>query len=195
MSDENIDPNKVDSDTAPNLQVVIEDVQPDGTSGFRNLNREIVQGDSALQQVDFRNSDLVEVMDAYDADGNSIAFNSTHHDGQFHYTLYLSQSVQPGLALTYGTDGIMRNKLNEGPDGTFSYDLTHWPSGNVATRRVEVHRLPTGAELLQVSTNATSRVRNGRTEVLLDQIVPVDGSVALSYRYRLTPENSSPPTR
>jgi hypothetical protein len=85
--------------------------------------------------------------------------------------------------------------LDEGPEqGTFSYELEHFPQAGTAIRRVEVHQLPLGAELLSFSTNATQRIRNNRNEVVLDQIVPASGSIGLSYRYRLVPAPASTPS-
>src|SRR5690242_17423812 len=65
---------------------------------------------------------------------------------------------------------------------------------NVPTRRVEVQRLPLGAELLELSSKAASRVRNGRTEVVIDQVVAPGAGLPLSFRYRLKSGIAEAPT-
>ncbi len=196
LSEEDIDLNRMDTNAAPNAQVMIENLQPDGTSQFRNIIRQLwtpPDGREPLLELQFVNSDFVDLRHVYDDEANSLPFVTTHRVQRFHYTVSLHEPVLPGHSITYGSEGTMRNKVDEEAEhGTFSYSFNHSPNASVATRRVEIHRLPAGAELLEVSSNATSRVRNGRVEIVLDQNVPAGESVALSYRYRLAP--ATPPT-
>lgn len=186
LAEEAVDLNSVGLDAAPQTQVVIEDLQPDGTSRFRNVIREVLEGQEPLGQLQFINSDFVEVRRVTDAEGNTLPFTTANYEGHFQYTVTLAKAVAPGSAITYGCEGIMRGKVDQEPElGTFSYRFTHSPNSGVPTRRVEVHRLPAGAQLLEVSSGAASRVRKGRTEIVLDQIVPAGGSITLAYRYRL----------
>ena len=194
LENEGIDLNKVDLTAAPATQVMIENLQPDGTSRFLSVLRFVIEGSEPLDKIQFMNSDIVEVQRLVDADGNTIPFTATHRDQHFYYHAALKKPVPAGGTLFYGTEGIVRNKVDEGPEpGMFSYQFTHTPSSGVPTRRVEVHRLPPGAKLLEVSNNASQRVRDGRTEVLIDEVVPPSGSVSLSYRYRLNGRHSGSP--
>ncbi|MCP4641525.1 MAG: Ig-like domain-containing protein, partial [bacterium] len=69
---------------------------------------------------------------------------------------------------------------------TFEYKLTHYPSANVPTRRIERYRLPEGAKLVLLQPKElVQRVVNGRIEFGRDEMVPVDGGVTTHFRYRL----------
>jgi hypothetical protein len=184
LYEEDIEMDTPGATNVPIVQVMIEDVQPDGTAWFRAVARSRVEGEEPLRQVGFVNSDVVDIQQIYDATGNEVTFKSIHQDGRFQYTFQLREPLAPGSELTYGSQGIIRNQIEEREPGVFSYRAAHYPNSGVPTRRVEVYRLPEGAELLEYSRNATSRVRNGRTEVVMDEIVPPGEGSELSYRYR-----------
>ncbi len=181
-----IDLAKVDVQTAPLTQVMIEELQADGNSRFRGVIRSVNRSDESQTRLQFINSDHIELQRMVDAEGNTIPFTATHADRIFRYSATLPKPVPPGGTLLYASEGVARNKVNQNADlGTFTYRFTHSPASGVPTRRVEVHRLPPGAEVLEVSANATKRERNGRMEIVLDEIVQPRGSVTLAYRYRL----------
>jgi hypothetical protein len=181
-----IDLDKVSLETAPMTQVMIEDVQMNGTIRFRNVIRGVNRGTEPQDKLQFINSDIVQLQRLVDAEGNSIPSTAVHKDRIFRYSATLPKPVAPGGTLLYGSEGITRNKVQAGAEpGTFSYRFTHTPGANLPVRRVEVHRLPPGAELLEFSSNATKREADGRVEVVLDQIVEPSGHVTLEYHYRV----------
>ena len=62
----------------------------------------------------------------------------------------------------------------------------HWPANGVATLRVETHRLPAGAQVLE-TTPADLPVRllpDGRLELRVAKIIPPNGSITVHIRYR-----------
>jgi hypothetical protein len=186
LGEAGIDLEAADSKTAPYTQVEIEDLQPDGTSRFRSVTRQVIAGDEPLRQLQFMNSDFVDLQRLLDLEGNTIPFVSMHNAEHFHYTATLARPVPPGSCFVFGCEGIMRNKLDEDPvQGEFTYRFTHSPNTDMPTRRIEIHRLPAGAELLEVSAPGIQRWRAGRAEIVIDQLVPAGGSISLSYRYRL----------
>ncbi len=193
LAQADIDLAKIDPHATPNVQVVIEDLQSDGTSRFRNVIQEVVEGPEPQKQIQFANSDIVELRHTYDEKGNILPFSSIHQDGRFLTSIPLREPIGPGGILTYAADGIMRNKVDEDSrPGIYTYRFTHSPNASVHTRRIEVHQLPTGAELLDLSENAKRRERNGRTEVVLDKIIPPGDNVTLYYRYRLPDKSPAP---
>jgi hypothetical protein len=181
-----IDLDKVSLETAPATQVMIEDVRMDGTTRFRNVIRGVNRGTEPQEMLQFINSDIVQLQRLVDAEGDSIPFTAAHKDRIFRYSGTLPKPVPPGGTLIYGSEGITRSKVRAGAEpGTFSYRFTHTPGANLPVRRVEVHQLPPGAELLELSSNATTREAHGRVEVVLDQIVEPRGQVTLEYHYRV----------
>jgi len=73
-----------------------------------------------------------------------------------------------------------------GEKDTFQYYMNHSPSAGQQVRRIEIFKLPQGAELLETNpTDLPRRQVNGRTELLVDKMVPAGGSVATSFKYRL----------
>jgi len=187
LKEAGIDLDQVDLQTAPLTQVMIEELQPDGTSHFRSVIRTVNRSSEPQTKLQFMNSDIVELQRIVDVDGNAIPFTTVHRDRRFHYSATLPTPVPPGGTLIYGNEGTVRGKVfEEAGLGTFTYRFTHSPGGSgAATRRVEVHRLPAGAELIELSPNATQRDVQGRTEIVLDELIRSRGNVTLEYRYRL----------
>jgi hypothetical protein len=77
--------------------------------------------------------------------------------------------------------------------------MRHWPATDVPTRRIELHRLPAGAQLLDKEPNdLVERNRGGRIELYTDRLIPPRDSLEVKYRYRIAPEaggNTGPTTR
>ncbi len=181
-----IDLDKVDPRIAPLTQVMSEDLQPDGTSRFRSVIRTVNRSSESQTMLQFMNSDIVELQRILDADGNAIPFTTVHRDRTFRYSATLPNPIPPGGTLIYGSEGTVRDKvIQDAGLGTFTYRFTHSPGSGVTTRRVEIHRLPPGAELIELTSNATQREAQGRTEVVLDELVKPRGNVTIEYRYRL----------
>jgi hypothetical protein len=131
-------------DDAPYTQVMIEDVQADGRTRFRNVIRQrILRNGEPLRRLQFINSDHANIERMVDAEGRRILFNQTHQGRIYRYTADLETPVPPGETLLYGSEGSMDTKIQREDSGDLVYRFTHSPGG-MKTRRVELHRLPAG---------------------------------------------------
>jgi HEAT repeat protein len=186
LEEAGIDVNAVSFVEAPSIQAMIEEWEGDGRTRFRGVFISQLPADAApLRQLQFVNSDHVNIERMVDAEGSRIPFNQVHRDRRYHYTAELPSPALPGSLFIYGNEGSMDSKVSRDASGVFTYRFTHTPGGSVPTRRVEVHRLPPGAELIERSSNTIRRERGGRIEVVLDEVIPVRGNSTVSYRYRL----------
>ena len=129
----------------------LDDVQPDGTIRFENILQAVNGSDESIREDQFCNSDFVHVTEMFDADGRPLSFTTKHRDRNFHYRVTLNTPVPPGEPLLFGSRGTQTGLVKPVPGAKdeFRYRMTHWPSSNKTTRRVEIHRLPDGAELLE----------------------------------------------
>jgi hypothetical protein len=71
------------------------------------------------------------------------------------------------------------------PNG-FEYHMDHSPGYDGMTHRLELHRLPLGAELLGHAKNMREEKAGGRVELHLDCQIPPGGDSDVRYRYRLS---------
>jgi len=64
--------------------------------------------------------------------------------------------------------------------------MRHWPAGGEATRRIEIYRLPAGAEVIGTTPpDMARRVRDGRTELFVEKLIPLGGSITTAFTWRL----------
>jgi hypothetical protein len=133
------------------------------------------------------NSDFVTLTNMVDARGRRVAFETTHEGGTFHYALTLNEPVRAGEKSTVMTEGTMTGQVKPtGAPGEFEYSMRHWPYTQRRTRRVEVHRLPAGAEVVYKEPgDLQQRLRDGRVELFIDRLIPPGDSLEVIYRYRL----------
>jgi hypothetical protein len=68
----------------------------------------------------------------------------------------------------------------------FEYRMRHSPGVQGVTRRIERHRLPAGAELIEKEPpDLIQQDHEGRIELYIDRPIPPRGSLEVRYRYRL----------
>jgi hypothetical protein len=169
-------------------QIQIGDIRPDGTIHFRSIQQRINRSDQPIRTRGFRNSDFVRLSSMTDAKGRPIKFTSTHQGGHYRYLATLNELVPPGRAILMSSGGTMTGLVKPvaGAKGEFRHHMRHWPAGGEPTRRIEVYRLPTGAELLDTTpANMARRERDGRIELCVQERIPLGGSITTAFRYRL----------
>ena len=170
------------------LQSETADIQPDRTIRFQEtITIQNATGRPVLTE-HFINSDFVHLEKITDSQGRTVAFTTTHKGDHFEYNLTLNEPVQPGEAFSGTMEGTITGLVKPmGEPGVFQYEMRHWPGVNGMTRRIEVHRLPPGAELLQKSPAdlLQQTTPDGRIELRIDRLIPEKGSLEVRYRYRL----------
>jgi serine/threonine protein kinase len=171
---------------------------PDGVASFRVHVQELNDSGTDLQTFDFFNSDFMSVTNIIDARHRPIAFTKTHemkYGGIFQYSLTLNEPVPPGQPVSYISEGTMTGRVKPtGAPGVFEYSMRHRPVAQQRTRRIEWHRLPPGACLLEKQPNDLhERGRNGRIELFIDRLIPPGDSLEIVYRFRLDQSDKSAP--
>ena len=165
-------------------QIQTSDVQPDGTIRFRSIMQRINTSSEPLTEKRFMNSDFVRVTRMTDDKGRPLKFSVSHRQRAYHYRVTFNEPVAPGEAVLQSSEGTMTGLVRRTGD-VWRYYMRHHP-GSSRTRRIEVYRLPQGAELLDtVPSDMPRRTRNGRIELLAQKIIPPRGSITTSFRYRL----------
>ncbi len=169
-------------------QITIEDVQPDGTKTGRCIIQNVNRLGRALKTTGFVNSDFVKVKRMYDDKGRPLKFTTKHEGSHYRYKLALNEAVPAGEHLVYASEGSVLGLVKpvRGAEDEFEYRMVHYPGSDVPTRRLEVYRLPKGAELLETTpADMGRRVRDGRIELFQEKVVPPKGSITTVFRYRL----------
>ncbi len=172
---------------------------PDGVVRFREHTQHLNDCGTNLQTFEFINSDNVSVTNMTDARHRPIAFTKTHEmiwGGIFRYSVTLNEPVPPGQPVSHIGEGTMTGSFKPaGAPGVFEYSNRHRPVAQQRTRRIEWHRLPPGACLLEKQPNDLhERVRDGRIELFIDRLIPPGDSLEIVYRFRLDQSDKRAPT-
>jgi hypothetical protein len=167
-------------------QTMINEIQPDGTIRFRSLCDFHNDSIEPLRELRFSNSDHVNVERMRTASGRPVAFNTQHEARRFLYTVYLNEPLPLGGTFFLTIEGRLTGRINSLGDGVYEYHQQHWPANDAATLRVESHRLPTDAEVLETTPAhlPQRRLPDGRVEVRASQIIPAGGSSTIRIRFR-----------
>ncbi|KPK86137.1 MAG: hypothetical protein AMJ81_02045 [Phycisphaerae bacterium SM23_33] len=164
-------------------QISINEVQPGGTIRFRLIEQHINTSSAPVSQRHFINSDYVEVERMSDDRSRPVKFTATHEGNIYRYQVTLNEPVAPGKAVLLASEGTVG--LVKRSDRVFRFSQQHWP-GSARTRRLEIYRLPKGAELLDTTpADMARRQRDGRWELFVEKIVPAGGSITTGFGYRL----------
>lgn len=172
----------------PKTQISVNDIKPDGTIEFRFVSQFLNDGIRNLTTESFSNSDFINVTGMSDDQGRPLKFSVRHEKSMFRYQVTLNEPVPPGhpvLMANEGTAGMIQPVV--GKTDEFRFYMKHWPSTGEPTRRIEIYRLPKGAELLETTPrDMARRIENDRIELFVEKTIPPGGSIVTSFRYRLT---------
>jgi len=165
---------------------------PDGMIRFRNTSETLNHTGTPWSTFGFVNSDFVNVTNITDARQRPIPFRAVHEGGLFRYSLTLNEPTPPGGCLSITCEGTMSGLVHPTAGGVLEYAMRHWPAAEGRTRRIEVHRLPAGATLLDKEPgDLHQRVRDGRLELFVDRLIPPGDSIEVIYHYRLAPTTAA----
>jgi RNA polymerase sigma factor (sigma-70 family) len=169
------------------LQSAINDVQTDGTIRFQTTSEIINKTGRALNRASFIDSDFVQLDRLTDESGQPIRFTTQHDGNIFRYAVTLNKPVPPGGKITYTLEGTKTRLIQPtGEPGVYQYRMNHSPEYNGDTHRIEVHRLPAGAVLLEKHpADLAQTVNDGQIELRIDKMIPPGDSLEVSFRYRL----------
>jgi len=173
----------------PYTQISINNIQGDGTIKMKNIIHEKNTSGTPATTKSFINSDFVHVEKMFDNQGRPIEFTARHEGNIYRYNLTFDEAVLPGEAMFYGSEGTITDLIKpvRGSDDEFQYFMTHHPGTDQPTRRIEVFRLPEGAELISTAPpNMQRREKSGRIELYVEKIVPAGGSITTALKYKLS---------
>jgi hypothetical protein len=179
---------KLTVEPLPNTQINIDDIRRDGSIEFRFVGQDMNDGVRAVSTRNFSNSDFVNVTGMSDDQGRPLKFTVKHDRRMFRYAVTLNTQVPPGQPILMSNEGTETGLIQPVPGKTdeFRYYMKHWPSTGEPTRRIEIYRLPKGAELLEtLPRDMAHRIENGRVELFVEKMIPPGGSITTSFRYRL----------
>ena len=161
---------------------------PNGVARFRSTLVSLNESTEPWRTYETGNSDFVNVTNIIDARGRPVVFETTHQGGVFRYAVTLNEPVAPGQKLVLTTEGVITGQVKPaGAPGLFEYASRHWPAVRQRIRRIELHRLPPGARLLDKQPgDLQERFRDGRVELFIDRLIPPGDSLEIIYRYRLS---------
>ncbi len=160
---------------------------PDGRTHFLTTVEEVNHSEVPWETYRFVCSDFVNVTNITDARYRPIRFETTRESGLLHFFLTLNEPVPPGRRLSVTTEGTATGQIRPtGAPGVFEYAMRHWPMADRRTRRIELHRLPPGARLLDKEPgDLQERTRDGRVELFINRLIPTGDSLEIIYHYRL----------
>jgi tetratricopeptide (TPR) repeat protein len=173
---------------AMNSQIGVNEIQSSGDIKFVSVQQSPNHWGEQKSR-SFINSDFVHIESMFDGDGKDVKFTEKHEGNHFRYHATLNKPVTQSEILFLGSRGWEESLVQKvtGSNDEYRYRMNHTPGGNAPMRRVEVFRLPQGAELLETTpADLPHRIReDGRVEILVDTIIPTGGSLLTEFRYRL----------
>lgn len=177
---------------SPSMMNGVVDMQPDGTSLFQ-MTVEETNGTSQIIRTETDNDPNETFTRVTDNLGQPMKF--VKQGG--HYLMTFNKPVPPEGAVTYTIEGnITADELKAegtiksiGPN-EYEFALNGGPSGDRDIHYVVVWRLPTGTTLLGKSRGLEETNNAGRIELRVDTIIPPNGNLSYSFRYRL-PANAT----
>jgi RNA polymerase sigma-70 factor (ECF subfamily) len=170
------------------LQESTNDIQPDGLIRSKGAIEFPNQTNQPLRTIHFINSDFVHVEKIYDAKGRPVAFQAKPGSGShIEYDVTLNEPAPPGSTVSGTIEEIQTGLIKAtGEPGVFQYSMNHWPEYDGVTHRIELHRLPPGAELIDKSPDDLKEEKVGdHIELRVDRRIPPGGNIEVRYRYRL----------
>jgi hypothetical protein len=93
-----------------------------------------------------------------------------------------------GEELTYTTYGTISGQIKSVPEkeNTYMYYMKHYPAADRPTLRIETYLLPAGAKLLsKMPESMKESEKDGRIELAVKKVIPVNGSITTSFQYEL----------
>ena len=175
--------------TAPVLtQASICNVQPDGMIRSTVAVEYMNQANEAVQTYRFINSDFIHVENIIDANGRPIVFQARPGKGDvIEYDLTFIEPIPSGGIVSFTCEGTQTGLIKATDEqGVFEYNMKHWPAYNGITRRIERHRLPPGAVLIEKSPDDLIEEKVGdHIELHIDRQISPGGNIEIRYRYRL----------
>ncbi len=179
-------------------QINIDSIQPEGTLQGRNIIHQLNSSNQPLTILSFINSDFVQLTSIMDEQGKPIEFTTKQEKGIYRYKAKLNVPVAPGETLIHASESTKSGLVNpvRGKPGVYEYRMQHSPNSSVPTRRIEVFRLPAGAEVIETApATMTRRVKDGHTELAVEKTIAAGGSLLTRFSYRLSGGASQPATK
>jgi serine/threonine protein kinase len=165
------------------------DLQPDGSGRFKVTVSKINRSAFTVDREEFNYSNRFHVEKATDGHGWPVHMESkpTGEIDRFRYFLVLNEPVHPGGSITTTTEGTVFGVATATDEpGVFEYHFDHSPGYDGVTHRLELHRLPPGAELIEKMPADLQEQKVGdHIELRLDRSIPRGGHLDVRYRYRL----------
>ena len=168
-------------------QLGLDEIQPNRDIRFISVQQSRNTGETKKSH-EFRNSDFVHIEKMVDGDGRNVEFTESREGNYFRYRATLNKQVIQGELFLLGSQGWKEGMIQQVPGSgeEFRYRMNHTPGTGEPIRRVEIFRLPQGAELLATTpVDLPYRLRDGQVEILVDTIIPAGGSLLTEFRYRL----------
>ncbi len=170
---------------APYTQISLTEIGPDGFERSRSISHQIVS-DKVQATIRWISSDFVRTDRVRDEDGRELKLYREHAYGEhiYRYEAVLAEPAKAGGLIVLESRGSGEPyPLTEITPGEMTYEFHHSPNASVVTRRVEIFRLPAGAEVL-AADDFDERVREDRVELVKLTTIPVGGSGHTFFRYR-----------
>ncbi len=164
------------------------DIQPDGTVHYSVTSTAVNRSSSVQYRDDFNASSNFHVDKITDADGRPMHFETTEGEGDlYRYSVLLNKPAPPGAKFIDTMEGTATGLVVAmRTPGEFDYSFDHSPGYDGVTRRIELHRLPPGAELIDKSPDDLTEAKVGdHIELRIDRLIPPGGDLHVHYRYRL----------
>lgn len=172
----------------PYTQEMHNEIAPNGLIHFKSPHNHTNNTAEPIKTTGFINSDFVNVTGMYYKDGQPVKYTTTHEGNHFRYNITLDKPILPGETIEGTVEGTITGLIKpvaEMPD-TYQYYMNHSPSTDVPTLRIETYLLPKGAEVISTSPGMRKTEKNGRTELAVEKIIPVGGSLLTTFQYKLT---------
>jgi tetratricopeptide (TPR) repeat protein len=172
----------------PRTQISIDDIQADGKIKWTCIGQQVNQSGKTITSDDSRTSDFIKADKFFDQEGKPLKAEITHEGSYYRYHVILNQPVLPNQLGIGWMEGTITGFIHgvPGTNDSWEYKFNHHPGGSDPVRRIEIYRLPKGAEVVSTEpANMLRREIKGQIELAHVQMIPSGGSILTQFIYKL----------
>ncbi|MEN6383956.1 MAG: tetratricopeptide repeat protein [Phycisphaerales bacterium] len=160
-------------------------IEPNGVMFFKFYEK--YTNDSIKPETSKSFKTCLNITKIYEKSGNLIKFTSKKENNEYLYNVIFNKPLQPGESVEGFAEGTLPDQITPVKliENAYQCYMKYWPQGE-PTLTTCTYLLPKDAELISViPRNALLKDKNGRTEINVEELIPMDGSLIVSFQYKV----------
>lgn len=171
---------------SPCRQINYCEIEPNGTIYFKSQQKYTNEGTTPMTTTSFNT--CMNITAIYEKAGLPIKFTVTKEENDFRYDVTFNKPVLPEETIEGTIAGTIEGQIKSvvAMKDVYQYYMKHWPEAGQPTLLTYTFLLPKGAEIIStVPDNMLIKERDGRIELCVEELIPTDGSLTITFQYKL----------